>query len=186
MNVITTKLSGILIFEPRVFSDDRGVFMETWSKQRHADAGVAGDFVQDNISYSKKGVLRGLHFQSPHPQGKLVQALKGEVFDVAVDIRLGSATFGQWIGEVLSGENNRQMYVPPGFAHGFCVTSDEAVFSYKCTDYYNAPCEGGIRWDDPDIGIEWPVAEPLVSPKDEIFTRLCDFPKDKLPKMGEV
>ena len=186
MNVITTKLSGILIFEPRVFTDDRGSFMETWSKQRHADAGVAGDFVQDNISYSKKGVLRGLHFQYPHSQGKLVQALKGEVFDVAVDIRLGSETFGQWIGEVLSGENNRQMYIPPGFAHGFCVMSDEAVFSYKCTDYYNASCEGGIKWDDPDIGIEWPVAEPLVSPKDEVFERLCDFPKDKLPKMGEV
>lgn len=186
MNVIETKLPGVLILEPVVFGDERGYFLETWSATRYEDAGIPGPFVQDNISFSRKGILRGLHFQYPQSQGKLVQILSGEVVDVAVDIRVGSPTFGQWVAEVLSGTNHRQMYAPPGFAHGYCVTSETALFSYKCTDFYNPETEGGIIWDDPDLGIDWRVHEPVLSPKDAGYGRLKDIGRDELPPFGEL
>jgi dTDP-4-dehydrorhamnose 3,5-epimerase len=194
MKVTQTKLAGVLIFEPAVFGDARGWFVETFSGKRYEEAvrqcspqaGLKLPFVQDNVSFSEKNVLRGLHFQYPHSQGKLVQALSGEVFDAAVDIRVGSPTFGQWFGETLSAENHKQMYIPPGFAHGFCVLSDTALFSYKCTDYYNPVTEGGIIWNDPDIGITWPVDIPKVSKKDANYTLLKDIPKNKLPVLSKV
>ena len=182
MDVTRTQLDGILILEPKVFSDGRGRFLETWSKERYEEAGIGCQFVQDNISYSVKGTLRGLHFQNPHGQGKLVQVYKGKVFDVAVDIRLSSPSFGKWIGVELSEDNHRQMYVPAGFAHGFCVLSDSAIFSYKCTDYYTPSCEGGIIWNDPEIGIEWPVDKPLLSDKDMAYQTISEISEDKLPK----
>ncbi len=184
MNVIETKLSGVLILEPDVFSDQRGYFLETWNKERFERAGIQKSFVQDNISFSKRGVLRGLHFQYPQPQGKLVQVLSGCVLDVAVDIRRDSPTFGNWIAEELSEENHRQMFIPEGFAHGFCVTSETAVFSYKCTDFYNSKTECGIIFNDPDLNIDWTVEEPIVSDKDAAFSRLKDIEPDKLPVYG--
>ncbi|MHC4432252.1 MAG: dTDP-4-dehydrorhamnose 3,5-epimerase [Planctomycetota bacterium] len=184
MDVKETKLSGLLVVEPDVFADKRGFFLETWSATRYEQAGIPGPFVQDNASFSVKGILRGLHFQHPQSQGKLVQVLSGEVVDVAVDIRVGSPTFGQWVSEVLSGANHRQMYVPPGFAHGYCVTSETALFAYKCNDFYNPATEGGIVWNDPDLGIDWPVHEPILSPKDAGHPRLKDIPQDRLPTFG--
>ena len=181
MNVVQTKLPGVIIFEPDVFGDDRGCFLETWNQQRYEDAGITEIFLQDNVSFSKRGVLRGLHFQYPQSQGKLVQVLSGEVVDVAVDIRLNSPTFSQWVSVTLSQSNHKQMYVPPGFAHGFCVVSETAIFSYKCTDYYNSSTEGGIIWNDPDIGIDWSIAQPLLSKKDAEYPRLRDIPCEKLP-----
>ncbi|MBN2524973.1 MAG: dTDP-4-dehydrorhamnose 3,5-epimerase [Deltaproteobacteria bacterium] len=181
MNVIDTKLPGVVIIEPKVFGDHRGFFMESYSYERYADAGIAEQFVQDNVSYSAKGVLRGLHFQNPGAQGKLVHVLQGEVFDVAVDIRVGSPTFGQWVGVTLSGENKRQFYVPPDFAHGFVVTSDTALFAYKCTAYYSPQSEGSVRFDDPQIGIDWPVKAPLLAEKDANAPTLKQMPKGKLP-----
>ena len=182
MKVTQTKLPGVLVIEPDVFGDARGFFLETFSSKRYEEAGLKLPFVQDNISFSTKGILRGLHFQYPNAQGKLVQVLSGEVFDVAVDIRVASPAFGQWFGEKLSAENHKQMYIPPGFAHGFCVLSDTALFSYKCTDYYNPATEGGIIWNDPDIGIAWPVENPQISKKDAGCTPLKNIPKEKLPK----
>jgi dTDP-4-dehydrorhamnose 3,5-epimerase len=181
MNRIETEIPGVVILEPKVFGDARGFFMETFSAQRYQQAGIVGPFVQDNISSSQKGVLRGLHFQNPNPQAKLVQVLQGEVFDVAVDIRSGSPTFGKWIGATLSAENHRQFFVPAGFAHGFCVLSDTAMFHYKCSDYYAPAFEGGIAWNDPDIGIDWPIKTPSLSAKDAAYGRLKDFPANKLP-----
>jgi dTDP-4-dehydrorhamnose 3,5-epimerase len=181
MKVIETELPGVVIVEPRVFQDPRGFFMESWNQRRYADAGLPAEFVQDNLSYSARGVLRGLHFQNPRAQGKLVHVLQGEVFDVAVDIRRGSSTFGRWTGVTLSGGNKRQFYIPEGFAHGFCVTSETALFAYKCTDFYAPEDEGTILWNDPDVGIEWPVDEPLVSEKDARGSRLSDIPADRLP-----
>ena len=160
MNIIQTDIEGVLIFEPKAFGDPRGFFMETWSRDRYRDAGLDVDFVQDNVSSSTKGVLRGLHYQYPQPQGKLVQVLRGEVLDVAVDIRVGSPTFGRAVTCVLSEENHKQFFVPEGFAHGFCVLSDLALFSYKCTDYYNSKTEGGVLWNDPDLAVDWPIDEP--------------------------
>lgn len=186
MKVIETELEGVKIFEPKVFTDERGWFLETWSQQRYSENGVAGPFVQDNVSFSFKGTLRGLHFQHPNGQGKLVMVQLGEVFDVAVDIRVASASFGKWVGVTLSDENHRQLYIPPGFAHGFCVLSERAVFSYKCTNYYRAAEEGGIIWNDPVIGIEWPIDEPVLSDKDKQCSQLKDIPPDKLPVMGAV
>lgn len=186
MNIKETKLTGVLILEPKVFTDDRGYFLETWNNTRYEQAGIPGPFVQDNISFSKKGILRGLHFQYPQSQGKLIQVLSGEVVDVVVDIRVGSPTYGQWIGEVLSESNHRQMYVPPGFAHGYCVTSEAALFSYKCTDFYNPATEHGIVWNDPDIGIEWPIAQPVLSPKDAVYPRLKDLRPKNLPQFGRI
>lgn len=182
MEIIQTKLPGVIVIEPDVFGDHRGWFIETFGEQRYKEAGIAEDFVQDNVSFSSRGILRGLHFQNPKAQGKLVQVLAGEVFDVAVDIRKGSPTFGQWHGEILSVENHRQMYIPPCFAHGFCVISDTALFSYKCTGYYSPSTEGGVIWNDPDIGIDWPVKEPVLSEKDTVYTKLCDIPENVLPK----
>jgi dTDP-4-dehydrorhamnose 3,5-epimerase len=180
MNRIETEIPGVVILEPKVFGA-RGFFMETFSAERYQKAGIGGMFVQDNISVSQKGVLRGLHFQNPNPQAKLVQVLQGEVFDVAVDIRTGSPTFGKWVGAVLSADNHRQFFVPAGFAHGFCVLSDMAMFHYKCSDYYSPASEGGIAWNDPDIGIDWPTKTPNLSAKDSVYGRLKDFPVQKLP-----
>ncbi|MHC4807376.1 MAG: dTDP-4-dehydrorhamnose 3,5-epimerase, partial [Planctomycetota bacterium] len=172
MNVKATKLTGVLVLEPDVFSDERGFFLETWNNTRYENADIQGPFVQDNVSFSKKGVLRGLHFQYPQSQGKLVQVLSGQIVDVTVDIRVGSPTFGRWLSEVLSDVNHRQLYIPPGFAHGYCVTSETAVFSYKCTDFYNPETEYGIIWNDPDLNIDWPIKEPVLSPKDANYSRL--------------
>jgi dTDP-4-dehydrorhamnose 3,5-epimerase len=186
MKVKETKLVGVLVLEPDVFSDERGFFLETWNSARYENAGIEGTFVQDNISFSKRGVLRGLHFQYPQSQGKLIQILSGEVVDIAVDIRVGSPTFGHWVSEVLSDANHRQIYIPPGFAHGYCVTSETAIFSYKCTDYYNPETENGIIWNDPDLNIDWPIKEPILSPKDKEYPRLKDFQPDKLPNFGSL
>ncbi len=182
MNLIQTRLPGVVVLEPRVFRDDRGFFVETWNRARYAEAGLPADFVQDNLSGSAPGVLRGLHYQHPAGQGKLVRVLRGEVFDVAVDIRAGSPTFGRWAGFVLSAENGRQLYVPEGFAHGFVVTSDGALFSYKCTAPYDPPSEGSILWDDPDLAIAWPVRSPVLAAKDRDAPRLRDVPADRLPR----
>lgn len=164
---IATKIKGVYVIEPTVFGDNRGYFMETYNGQDFRDAGLHYTFVQDNQSASVKGVLRGLHFQKTHPQAKLVRVLTGEVFDVAVDLRKDSVTYGQWVGEVLSGENKRQLMIPRGFAHGFLVLSDYAEFAYKCDDFYHPEDEGGIIWNDPDINIQWPLTEGLrLSEKD--------------------
>jgi len=181
MMVTETTLPGVLVLEPKVFGDERGFFMEIWQRQRYRELGIDADFVQDNLSFSRAGVLRGLHFQNPNAQGKLVQVLQGEVYDVAVDIRIGSPSFGQWAAVRLSSENKRQFYVPPDFAHGFCVLSETALFSYKCTDYYNPDAELSIRWDDPAIGIEWPVDSPSLSGKDRDALTLDQLPKQRLP-----
>jgi len=186
LKISETKLPGILIFEPAVFSDDRGFFLETWSRQRYYDAGIMAAFVQDNVSVSKKGTLRGLHYQHPHGQGKLVQVLSGRVMDVAVDIRRGSPTFGQSVSVTLSDSNHKQVYIPPGFAHGFCVISDTAIFSYKCTNYYNASAEGGVIWNDPDLGIDWPIDNPFLSTKDAGYSRLKNIPYESLPRYEET
>ncbi len=168
MRVTATAIPDVLLIEPAVFGDERGFFMETWQRRKFAEAGIDYDFVQDNHSRSVRGTLRGLHYQIRQPQGKLVRVTHGAVFDVAVDLRKRSPTFGQWVGEHLTAENKRMLWVPPGFAHGFCVTSDVADFQYKCTDYYAPAHERCIRWDDPDLAIAWPLAhEPLVSAKDQ-------------------
>jgi dTDP-4-dehydrorhamnose 3,5-epimerase len=181
MNVIETSLAGVLLLQPRVFGDARGFFLESWNRNRFAEAGLRQDFVQDNVSFSRQGILRGLHFQNPIPQGKLVQVLQGAVYDVAVDIRTGSPTFGQWYGVILSDDNHWQLYVPEGLAHGFCVVSDTALFTYKCTDFYTPAHEYSLAWNDPDIGIDWPVSQPSLSGKDQVGRRLRDFSADELP-----
>ena len=181
MKVTETKLPGVVIVEPQVFGDSRGFFQETWQKSRYEESGIREMFVQDNLSFSTRGVLRGLHYQNPNTQGKLVSVIQGEVFDVAVDIRVGSPNFGQWEGVHLSGKNHRQLWVPPGFAHGFCVLSDTAYFMYKCTDVYNHLAEGGILWNDPDIGIEWPLREVTLSDKDKVYSRLKEVESGRLP-----
>lgn len=156
-NFNVTRIDGVYIIEPKTFGDSRGYFMETYNKEQFCEAGLNMIFVQDNESKSSKGVLRGLHFQKKHSQGKLVRVTKGEVFDVAVDLRTGSPTYGQWEGVILSDENKKQFYIPEGFAHGFLVLSDEAVFNYKCTDLYSPEYDGGVMWNDPEINIEWPL-----------------------------
>lgn len=181
MKVTPTALPDVLLVEPKVFGDGRGYFFESYSARRYAEAGITPTFVQDNVSRSRRGVLRGLHYQHPYGQGKLVGVLEGEVFDVAVDVRRGSPTFGRWVGACLSSENKWQLYLPPGFAHGFLVTSDEALFAYKCTDYYHPETERSIRWDDPRIGIEWPIQGPVVSAKDDVAVTLDAMPPDFLP-----
>jgi len=181
MQTYTTELPGVLIIEPKVFGDERGYFMETWNQERYTNTVTSDQFVQDNVSFSRKGVLRGLHFQKINPQGKLVYVLLGSVFDVAVDIRVGSPTFGQWTSVELSAENKRQFFIPAGFAHGFCVTSDTALFAYKCTDKYNPQSEGSVLWNDPNLNIPWPTNTPELSVKDTNGTKLIDFPKDLLP-----
>ena len=176
MNVIKTKLHDCVIIEPKVFGDERGFFLETFQAERYAaQAGITLPFVQDNHSRSSKAVLRGLHYQKIKPQGKLVRVVRGEVYDVAVDIRQDSPTFGQWEGVILSEENKRQFWVPPGFAHGFVVLSATADFEYKCTDYYDPSDEGSILWSDPDLDIPWPIANPVLSTKDKSAKRLVDL-----------
>lgn len=166
MKVLDTPLPEVKLIEPRVFGDDRGFFLETWNHSRYAEAGLPATFVQANLSFSRRGVLRGLHFQQPLPQGKLVYVLEGEVFDVAVDIRVGSPRFGQWWGTELSADNKRQLWVPEGFAHGFCVTSENALFAYLCTTEYVPEADRSLRFDDPAVGVDWPFDEPEVSSKD--------------------
>jgi len=180
MNVIPCELPDLLILEPQVFADDRGFFMETWNQRRYKEAGLHAVFVQDNISVSRRGALRGLHFQNPSAQGKLVSVWQGEVFDVAVDLRQSSPTFAKWHALRLSVENKRQFFVAPGFAHGFLVLSETAMFHYKCTDFYSPKDEMTIRWDDPDIGIRWPCDKPILSDKDAKGVFLRDVPKERL------
>lgn len=184
MKILTTEIPGVLIIEPDVFKDQRGYFMELWNQKRFAATGLDVNFVQDNLSYSTRGVLRGLHFQNPNAQGKLVYVLQGEVFDVAVDIRVGSPTFKKWVGVILSSENKRQFYIPEGFAHGYCVLSETALFTYKCTDFFNPSAEAGIKWDDTDIGIDWPIRNPILSDKDQKNKYLQEMNVERLPVYG--
>lgn len=175
MNVIETALPGVLIIEPKAFGDHRGFFLETFQVERYREAGITLPFVQDNHSRSQRGVLRGLHFQKTRPQGKLVSVSRGAVYDVAVDIDPASATYGRFVGVELNDDNHRQMWVPPGYAHGFCVLSEVADFQYKCTDFYFPADEGGLLWNDPDVGIPWPITEPQLSAKDIDNPRLRDL-----------
>ena len=181
MKIIETSLPGCLVIEPAVFGDERGVFFETWNADRFGEHGLPVKFVQSNVSTSVKGVLRGLHYQWPRSQGKLVSVLEGEVCDVAVDIRRGSPTFGRWEAVILSADNRRQLWIPEGFAHGFAVLSEHAVFSYLCTDVYVKEADAGVRWNDGDIGVDWPVSDPLLSAKDEKAPFLADISGDRLP-----
>lgn len=180
MNVITCDIPGLVIIEPKVFGDARGFFMETWNQQRYRAAGLDWNFVQDNLSFSRRGILRGLHFQNPKGQGKLVYVLQGEVFDVAVDIRKNSPTFGRWHGLILSAENKKQFFVPAGFAHGFAVLSETALFAYKCTELYTPQNEMSLLWNDPDVGVQWPLTNPQLSEKDIRGVPLKDIPRDRL------
>ncbi len=175
MQVTTIDIPGVLVIEPKAFRDSRGVFVETFHQQRYEEAGLRERFVQDNYSQSVRGTLRGLHYQEPHAQGKLVMVLEGAVYDVVVDIRKGSPTFGRWHALELSAQNLTQMYIPPGCAHGFCVTSERATFLYKCTDFYSPKDEKGIRWNDPRLGIAWPVAAPILSGKDQAYRTLAEM-----------
>ena len=181
MKVIQTSLPGAVVIEPRVFGDARGFFYESYNKGKWQEAGLEADFVQTNVSRSARGVLRGLHYQWPNPQAKLVSVLEGEVYDVAVDIRRGSPTFGQSAGVMLTAENHRHFWIPEGFAHGFCVLSEFATFTYQCTALYDARADAGIRWNDAALGIDWPISEPLLSEKDGRTPLLQDVPPDRLP-----
>jgi len=185
MKIIETSLPGVLLLKPKVFGDYRGYFQETFHSQRYRDAGLNVNFVQDNHSRSRRGVCRGLHYQITHPQGKLVMVMRGEVFDVVVDIRRGSDTFGESFCMLLNDKDNYQIYVPPGFAHGFCVVSDEVDFVYKCTDYYHLESERGIAWNDPAININWPIneSEMLLSEKDRKNPLLQNIPDTDLPSL---
>jgi dTDP-4-dehydrorhamnose 3,5-epimerase len=178
-------LPHIVVVQPRIFGDGRGHFLETFHVERYAEHGIVKTFVQDNVSYSAKGVLRGLHYQLRHAQAKLVWVVTGEVYDVAVDIRRGSATFGKWFGVMLSAKDCTQLYIPEGFAHGFCVTSDTAVVQYKCSDYYAPKEERGIRWDDPSLAVDWPVTAPVLSDKDAAYPFLNEISADDLPVFEE-
>jgi dTDP-4-dehydrorhamnose 3,5-epimerase len=183
VKVTELSIPGVLLVEPEVFGDERGYFMESYRQSGYAEAGIPGPFVQDNVSRSQRGVLRGLHIQHPYAQGKLVSVLEGEVFDVAVDVRVGSPTFGHWCGECLSARNKHQLWVPPGFAHGFVVTSADALFAYKCTEYYHPDTELAVRWDDPAIDIHWPMRHVTLSAKDR-EARPLDALKRQLPPYG--
>lgn len=184
MKFTELKIPGVILVEPDVWRDDRGYFKETYHAKKYAEGGIARAFVQDNLSNSKKGVLRGLHYQRTSPQGKLVTALRGEIFDVAVDVRLGSPAFGQWIGVTLSESNHHQLYVPEGCVHGFVVLSDEADVLYKCTELYVPSADSGIIWNDPTFAIRWPVENPSLSPKDANLPTFEATPKDALPVFG--
>lgn len=181
MKIIETSLPGVVLIENRVFRDDRGYFLETWNAARAAEVGLPDWFAQDNTSYSTRGVLRGLHYQHPGGQGKLVTALRGAIRDVAVDIRVGSPHFGRWFAVDLRAEEGRQIYVPAGFAHGFAVLGEDAVVHYKATAPYAPASEGSIRWDDPELGIDWPLEAPIMSPKDREAPRLGELPAERLP-----
>lgn len=180
MKITHSELAGLIMFEPRIFSDARGFFVELWNQQRYSENGLSAPFVQDNLSRSQRGTLRGLHFQNPNGQGKLATVLEGEVFDVAVDLRRGSPTFSKWQGVHLTGESKRQFFIPPGFAHGFVVLSEFALFHYKCTDLYSPKDELTLRWNDPTVGIKWPVTEPVLSEKDARGLLLSEIPADRL------
>ena len=182
MKIINLEIPDVKLIKPRVFPDDRGFFMQTYHERQYRDAGIDVKFVQDNWSRSTKGVLRGLHYQLKHPQAKLVSVLRGEVFDVAVDIRRGSATFGKWVGAVLSDKNHNQLFVPEGFAHGFCVLSEEVDLLYKCSDFYTPGDEYGIRWDDPEVGIEWPGCDFILAEKDREAPALKNVAEGALPE----
>jgi dTDP-4-dehydrorhamnose 3,5-epimerase len=184
MEVRSTALEGVRLIQPTVFGDPRGLFVETWSRDRYAQHGMDVPFVQDNISRSHRGTLRGMHLQHPHGQGKLLHVVVGEIFDVVIDVRVGSPTFGRWEGYLLSAENHQQLYVPTGLAHGFCVTSDHAVVAYKCTDLYHPEAELGVVWNDPEIGVEWPIVNPVLSDKDRRHPRLCEIARERLPRYG--
>ena len=181
MKVIETNLPGCVVIEPAVFGDERGFFFETWNADRYGQLGLPDKFVQSNVSSSARGVLRGLHYQWPNPQGKLVSVLEGEVYDVAVDIRRGSPTFGRWAAMILSAENKRQFWIPEGFAHGFAVLSERAIFSYLCTAQYDKSADANVCWNDADIGIDWPIDAPLLSGKDAAAPFLKDVAPDRLP-----
>jgi len=181
MKIISTPLKGVSIIEPIFFEDSRGYFMETYQKKRYKEAGIDCNFVQDNLSFSNRATIRGLHFQLQNPQAKLVQVIKGAIFDVAVDIRIGSPDFGRWTGVELTDENRRQLFIPEGFAHGFLVLSESAYFIYKCSDYYAEDDEGGILWSDPEVGIKWNVDKPIISGKDSRYKLLKDIPEELLP-----
>lgn len=181
MKVTASEIADVLFIEPDVRVDARGAFCETFRADRYASLGIPDAFVQDNMSRSGRGVLRGLHLQNPRAQGKLVFATHGEVFDVAVDVRVGSPTFGRAVSAVLSAENHRQIFIPPGFAHGFLVTSDEAMIAYKCTDYYVPECEQAIRWNDPALSVPWPNESPILSARDAAAPRLSEIASDRLP-----
>lgn len=185
MKVLETSLPGVILIEPQVFADDRGYFQETYRHEIYREAGIAGPFVQDNLSYSKAGVLRGLHLQNPRAQAKLVFVTAGEIFDVAVDLRRGSPTFAQWTAARLSSDNRRQFYIPDGFGHGFCVLSDSAHVIYKCTEIYDPATEISVLWSDPDIGIDWPVREPRLSAKDASALPLAEIDPQRLPNYSE-
>jgi dTDP-4-dehydrorhamnose 3,5-epimerase len=182
MKITRSEISGVVVIEPKVFGDERGYFVETYAAERYKEAGVPLDFVQDNLSKSRRGVLRGLHLQNPHGQGKLVSVVVGAVWDVALDVRVGSPTFGRWFAQELSEANHRQMYVPPGCAHGFLVLSDEAVFAYKCTDRYHPEAEVGVIYNDPAVAIAWPGSDFTLSPKDLQLPQLSAIEVSKLPK----
>ncbi|NDK38710.1 dTDP-4-dehydrorhamnose 3,5-epimerase [Pseudoxanthomonas gei] len=182
MKVIPTALPGCLLIEPQVFGDDRGLFFESFNHDKLAAFGLSPHFVQGNVSRSSRGVLRGLHYQWPKPQGKFVSVTEGEVWDVAVDIRRGSPTFGQWEGVVLSAENRRHFWIPEGFAHGFVALSETAVFSYLCTATYNSAADASVRWDDPALAIDWPITTPTLSSKDATAPLLADVPEHRLPQ----
>ena len=182
MRVTPTALPEVLLLEPDVFGDARGYFFETWQEKRYAELGLPAKFVQDNVSRSAKGILRGLHLQEPYAQGKLVQVLDGEVLDVALDVRVGSSNFGRWVSERLSSDNHKQLYVPPGFAHGFCVLSDSALLQYKCTELYHPETEVSVLWNDPQLAIDWPVREPVLSKKDAAAQPLAAIPRERLPR----
>ena len=181
MKIIETSLPGCAVVEPTVFGDERGVFFETWNAERFGQNGLPTKFAQSNVSTSVKGVLRGLHYQWPRPQGKLVSVLEGEVYDVAVDIRRGSPTFGRWEAAILSAGNHRQIWIPEGFAHGFAVLSERAVFSYLCTDVYVREADAGVRWNDAAIGIDWPIGDPVLSAKDGNAPFLDEVAPERLP-----
>ncbi|HTQ78513.1 MAG TPA: dTDP-4-dehydrorhamnose 3,5-epimerase [Thermoanaerobaculia bacterium] len=185
MSFTELEIPGVILVEPRVFPDERGFFLETFHEQKYRAGGIPESFVQDNHSRSVKGTLRGLHSQRHQPQGKLVRAIEGRIFDVAVDVRRGSPTFRRWVGVELSAENFLQLYIPQGFVHGFCVLSDVAQVEYKCTDYYAPHDEQSVRWNDPDIGIAWPITDPVISPKDHAAPRLSEI-EHLLPVYGGV
>ncbi|HEX2659208.1 MAG TPA: dTDP-4-dehydrorhamnose 3,5-epimerase [Polyangia bacterium] len=184
MKATPLSLPEVLLIEPDVFGDPRGFFMETWSRERYAALGIDVPFVQDNLSRSSRGVLRGLHLQNPYPQAKLVWVPVGEVLDVVVDVRVGSPRFGQWASAVLSSENKRQLFVPSGFAHGFSVISDDVLFAYKCSERYHPETELGVAWNDPRLGIDWRVAKPSLSSKDSVYPPLAEIPVERLPRYG--
>ena len=182
---MTTSIEGVLIIEPDVFEDNRGFFMEIYNRNRYVTFGINTVFVQDNLSYSVQGVVRGLHYQIKNSQAKLIQVISGEIFDVAVDIRPDSPTFGKWAGSHISDRNRRQLFIPQGFAHGFCVLSKNAYFLYKCSELFAPDDEAGILWSDPDIGIDWPVENPIISEKDKQYPRLSEIHPDRLPVLSQ-